>query len=251
MDTIGFYDSGVGGISVLKEALKWLPNENYVYFGDTKNAPYGTKKQEQIEDYALNAVEMLLKKNAKAIVIACNTATSAAAAMLRSRFDLPIIGMEPALKPAHEMRKNGSILVMATPLTLELPKFQNLMRQYGEETIPVPCPGLMEFAESGIFEGEALEKHILSLIGGYLNAPIDAIVLGCTHYVFLKKTIQKLLPSDTHVIDGNLGTVRQLERKLIEINKLTPHTQKGSMEICISDENPKTRALIADLLYKI
>ncbi len=248
MDTIGFYDSGVGGISVLREALKMLPNEHYVFYGDTKNAPYGTKTQEQIQQFAFEAVELLISKNAKAIVIACNTATSAAAAILRSRYTLPIIGMEPALKPAHELRREGQILVMATPLTLHLPKFKTLMGQYGDNAVPVPCKGLMEFVEKGITHGQEVEEFILSLIGPYLNKPVDAVVLGCTHYVFLKKLIQSLLPAGTHVVDGNLGTVKQLERRLREINALAPKEQKGSVELFISGDETKTRPIIAELL---
>jgi len=250
MNTIGFYDSGVGGISVLKEAMTWLPNEDYVYFGDTKNAPYGTKRQDEIEQFALNAVSYLLNKNAKAIVIACNTATAAAAATLRSRFDLPIIGMEPALKPAHEIRKKGSILVMATPLTLELPKFQSLMLQYGEGAIPVPCPGLMKFVEDDILEGEALDRHIVSLIGPYLEKPIDAVVLGCTHYVFLKNAIKKWLPPAAQLLDGNHGTVMQLKRRLGEMNALNSDNHKGTVELSMSYECPETRALMEKLLYQ-
>lgn len=250
MKTIGFYDSGIGGISVLREAMKQLPNENYVYFGDTKNAPYGTKQQNEIEAFALEAVNFLLEKNVKAIVIACNTATAAAAAMLRSRFDLPIIGMEPALKPAHELRGNGTILVMATPLTLELPKFKNLMANYGEGAIPVPCPGLMEFVEQGILEGDALDKHITSLLAPYLDKPIDAVVLGCTHYIFAKSAIAKTLPPATQILDGNLGTVRQLERRLAEMNALNTDDSKGTVNFYVSDESAKTYALMDKLLFK-
>ena len=150
---VGLLDSGLGGISVLGEALRQLPNEDYVYYGDTANAPYGDKTPEEVLGLVHQAVERLIELRCKAIVIACNTATSVSAGKLRQELALPIIGMEPALKPASLLPGEGKILVMATRVTLALPKFQALMAQYGRDAVPVPCPGLMECVERGELEG--------------------------------------------------------------------------------------------------
>lgn len=144
---IGFFDSGVGGISVLREAVKILSNEDFVYFGDSKMAPYGIKTVEEVKRLTFNAVEFLLKKNIKALVVACNTATSAAIIDLRKTYSkyMPIVGIEPALKPAVEFNREGNILIMATPMTLAESKFNNLMKKYSTSNIiPLPCSGLVE-----------------------------------------------------------------------------------------------------------
>ena len=144
---IGVFDSGVGGISVLKEAVKLLPKEDFIYFGDSKNAPYGTKKVEEVIELSFTAVDFLLKHGVKAVVVACNTATSAAIESLRQKYiDIPIIGIEPALKPAVELNKRGKIIIMATPMTLLENKFQSLMKTYEKEIDieTLPCVGLVE-----------------------------------------------------------------------------------------------------------
>lgn len=213
---IGFFDSGVGGVSVLREARALLPQEHFIFYGDNAHAPYGSKSEEEIRALTWDAVQILLAQNIKALVIACNTATSAAAASLRQALTLPVIGMEPALKPATQLRHGGIVLVLATPRTLSLPKFQQLMQRYGEDAIPVPCPGLVEFVERGVLKGEALYRFLEGLLKPYLNRQVDAVVLGCTHYIFVRDTIAALFPPSTLVIDGNEGTVRQLRRVLLE-----------------------------------
>ena len=156
---IGVLDSGLGGISVLKEAVKIMANEDFIYFGDSKNAPYGVKTAEEVKELTFNAVETLLKKGVKGIVIACNTATSAAVADLRVKYpELPLVGIEPALKPAVNNPKEGKILVMATPMTLKEAKFHRLLDRFkGNRVIElVPCGGLMEYVESGVLDGDEL-----------------------------------------------------------------------------------------------
>ena len=224
MDTrpVGFLDSGLGGISVLGEALRILPEENFIYFGDTRNIPYGDKPPETVYQYTHAAVDTLIERGCKAIVIACNTATSVAAAQLRQELPLPIIGMEPALKPASLLPGDGRVLVMATRNTLKLPKFQALMELYGRDAIPLPCSGLMECVEDGQLSGPRVEELLSELFAPYANENIKAVVLGCTHYPFLRQTISRFFNSDTALIDGNLGTVRQLRRRLEEENLLSP-----------------------------
>lgn len=224
MDTrpVGFLDSGLGGISVLGEALRILPEENFIYFGDTLHIPYGDKPPETVYQYTHSAVDTLMERGCKAIVIACNTATSVAAAQLRQELPLPIIGMEPALKPASLLPGDGRVLVMATRNTLKLPKFQALMELYGQGAIPVPCSGLMECVEEGQLSGQRVEGLLAELFAPYANENIKAVVLGCTHYPFLRQTISRFFSANVQLIDGNLGTVRQLRRRLEEENLLSP-----------------------------
>lgn len=235
---IGLLDSGLGGIGVLGEALRQLPNEDYVYYGDTANAPYGDKAPEEVLGLVHQAVERLIELRCKAIVIACNTATSVSAGKLRQELDLPIIGMEPALKPASQLPGDGKILVMATRVTLALPKFQALMAQYGRDAVPVPCPGLMECVERGELEGPKVTALLLQLLGPWLSQPIKAVVLGCTHYPFLRKTIAALFPAGTPLIDGNAGSVRQLRRRLEEQNLLSDRQEPGRITFLSSSEDP-------------
>ena len=207
---IGVFDSGVGGISVLGELRRTLPREDFIYFGDNLHAPYGTKPEEEVLGYIRGVMDHLSARDVKAVVIACNTATSVAAATLRAELELPIIGMEPALKPAAEQRRGGQILVLATPMTLRLPKFQALYQRYGEGAVRLPCPGLMELVENQAFEQARryLAEHFLA----FDLQQVDAVVLGCTHYVFLRPILQQLLPPHVLILDGNAGTARQLAR---------------------------------------
>ena len=202
-------DSGLGGIGVLGEALRQLPNEDYVYYGDTANAPYGDKAPEEVLGLVHQAVERLSELRCKAIVIACNTATSVSAGKLRQELDLPIIGMEPALKPASQLPGDGKILVMATRVTLALPKFQALMAQYGRDAVPVPCPGLMECVERGELEGPKVTSLLQQLLGPWLSQPVKAVVLGCTHFPLLQEELQRVLPEGTRLIDSGAAIARR------------------------------------------
>ena len=209
---IGVFDSGVGGIGTLAALRRELPDESFLFYGDTANAPYGTKSRDEVMGCINRIMAHLLEKDVKAVVIACNTATAVAAAELRARYDLPIIGIEPALKPASEVRREGSILVLATPMTLRLEKFRALYERYGEGAIPLPCPGLMELVEREA--NEEARQYLLELFSPYDLTQVDAVVLGCTHYVFLRPILQEILPPTVSVLDGNEGTARQLRRVL-------------------------------------
>jgi len=183
---VGIFDSGMGGISVLKEAKKMLPKESFIYFGDGKNIPYGTKSVKALIQLSDDICKMLIEKyDVKAIVIACNTATSAAVTTLRKKYDIPIIGMEPALKPAVKAHFAGSVGVLATPVTLREEKFRKLSSLYNETTtvINLPAPNLVELVESGIVNGSKATEEIEKALGSYKNA-LDALVLGCTHLFF-------------------------------------------------------------------
>ena len=247
---IGFFDSGVGGISVLKESLRVLPNEDFVYFGDSINAPYGTKEVNEVKKLTFNAVDYLLDKGAKAVVIACNTATSAAIDDLRQKYkDIPIIGIEPALKPAVEISRGKSIIIMATPMTLAEKKFSNLMEQYNKEVdiISLPCAGLVELIENGIIEGEEIERYLKAKLKEFMHLDVSAIVLGCTHYPFIKNELIKIVGEQTTIIDGSIGTVNQLKRQLSVNDLLNEKKTKGIVTIYSSSMNNNT----IDLSYKL
>ncbi len=225
---VGVFDSGVGGISVLGELRRQLPREHFLYYGDTAHAPYGTKSREEVLGYVRKVMTHLLGQDVKAVVIACNTATSVAAQELRARYELPIIGMEPALKPAHELRKDGAILVLATPMTLSLPKFEHLMALYGEGAVPLPCPGLMELVEQERFADA--RAYLNKRLGVFDMRRVDAVVLGCTHYVFLRPLLEEMLPATVAVLDGNAGTARQLGR-VLEARGLLRLSGEGSIHL--------------------
>jgi glutamate racemase len=214
---IAVFDSGLGGISVLKELTKILPEEDFWYFGDSANAPYGTKPEEEIRRLTLDKVDYFMESGVKAIAVACNTATSAAVRIIREQHpELPVVGIEPAIKPAVLGKPNSRILVMATPMTLKMEKFQRLMSQYEDQgtIIPLPCPGLMELIEKGCLNGPEMEQYLTNLFGSYLTEPVDSIVLGCTHYPFARATIEKLFGGRVQIYDGGAGTARELARRI-------------------------------------
>lgn len=227
---IGIFDSGLGGISVLKEAVHLMPNEHFIFYGDNENAPYGTKTQEQIDSCVQNVVNHLLQRDVKALLIACNTATAASAKRLRSELTIPVIGMEPALKPAHELRHGGQILVLATPATLHMDKFLHLMELYGEGAVPVEGYGIVECVEDGQVRGERILSVLHGLLDEHLKKKTDAIVLGCTHYPLIREALAQVAPG-VPLIDGNLGTVRQLRRVLERDGLLCPPGEPGGYEL--------------------
>ena len=250
---IGFLDSGVGGLSVMREAIKIMPNENYIYFGDSKNAPYGTKPTKEIRDLTFKVVEFLLDKGIKGLVVACNTATSAAVSELRKTYpDLPLVGIEPAIKPAVEMNKGGKVLIMATPMTIKQEKFNLLLNKYKDkaEIIPIPCAGIMEFIEKGILSGDELEEYLIEKLCVYKREEIDSIVLGCTHYPFVRDSIKKVVGHEIAIIDGGEGTVREIKRRLKEKNLLSDRKEKGIISIYNSLEDQKIIDLSLKLIEK-
>jgi glutamate racemase len=223
--TIGVFDSGVGGISVLRELLRCLPNERFIYYADSANAPYGVKSLSEVKRLSLEIANyLILERGVKALVVACNTATSAAINVLRQEFSIPIIGMEPALKPAVAMAGGGQVLVMATPMTIREDKFQGLLSRYGgrAKVISLPCPGLVELIEKGEVTGDRLRSLLAALLSPLDLSKIKVVVLGCTHYVFIKTEIASFFPETANVIDGNLGTAKQVRRVLEEQGLLSP-----------------------------
>lgn len=214
---IGVFDSGVGGISVLSELIKHLPGEEFVYLADSANAPYGTKGCECVRNLSVNAARRLLAEGIKSLVVACNTATSVAIQHIRNEFDIPVIGMEPALKPAVEAGKPGKIVVMATPLTLREDKFNRLFEMYNSkgQIIPLPCPGLAEIIESWPEPGQ-IQNYLETLFKELDISKISSIVLGCTHYCLIKKEISDFAGANVLIVDGNEGTARHLKSILTD-----------------------------------
>ena len=245
---IGVFDSGVGGISVLKELVKIMPNENFIYFGDSYNAPYGTKSLDEIKSLTVKNANFLVEKGVKAIVIACNTATSAGAKKVREMLDIPVIGIEPALKPAALMSENPKIAVMATPLTLKLEKFANLMEKFDENAViyTIECPEIVGFVEKGILDGVEIENCIRKYFEPLKDIKLDGVVLGCTHYPFVKEVIQKVVGDNVKLFDGGKGTAKELLRQLKEKNLLSDRKEKGNVEFLNSSGNTE----IEEKLFK-
>ncbi len=252
-EPIGVFDSGVGGISVLRELVNVMPNEDYIYLGDSLHAPYGTKSLEEVRGLTVHNVEKLMDRGAKSIVVACNTATSAAVAVLRERYpDLPLVGIEPAIKPAVSQYAGGRIVVMATPMTLQQEKFQRLMGKYKMDAriICLPCPGLMEFIERGDLDGEDLRKYLTELLWGVIREKVDAIVLGCTHYPFARGMISQVVGDKVAIFDGGNGTAREMKRRLSSAGKLSDAEGKGKVEFINSRNTAEELELCRYLLNR-
>lgn len=242
---VGVFDSGVGGISVLRALVAELPHEDFRYLGDSANAPYGEKTEAQVLELSRGIVEGFLADGAKAIVIACNTATSVAAATLRAAHpDVPIVGIEPALKPAAEEGPRRRILVMATEVTLRLDKYHELASTYGRdsEVISVPCPGLAARIERGDLDAPDVTETIRGLVGAYAGK-VDSVVLGCTHYPFVRDQIARVLGPGVRFFDGGAGTARQLRARLAAEGLLANRARSGRVELSSSLDTPEELAL--------
>ncbi|MCM1363791.1 MAG: glutamate racemase [Faecalibacterium sp.] len=237
---IGVFDSGMGGVSVLRELYKIMPNENYIYYGDSKNAPYGVKSTEEILQLTTNSVEYLISRGVKAVVIACNTATSAAAAYLREKHSgFPIIGLEPALKPAALSKEDPTVIVMATPLTLREKKFADLMQRFEDDAqiIKLPAPELVELVESDKLGTQEMKDYLERLFSPFDKSKIDCVVLGCTHYPFARDMIQEILGNDVRIFDGGEGAARQTKRVLEEKGQLNLQQKNGKIIFENSDSS--------------
>ncbi len=235
---IGFFDSGIGGVTVLKEAVDIMPGEDYLYFADTRNVPYGEKGREEVRECVLSAVEKMAAMGIKALVVACNTATSIAINCLRRQYDFPVVGMEPAVKPAVAENGNSGrrVLVLATALTLREEKYHNLVRMVDQYNIvdSIALPGLVEFAENLEFEGEKVLAYLKDRLGQLDLQSYGTVVLGCTHFTFFTKTLRQFLPPHVNIIHGAGGTVRRLKNVLEERGLLGGGT--GRVLFCSSGD---------------
>jgi glutamate racemase len=248
---IGVFDSGVGGLSVLREIRRELPHEDLLYVADSGYAPYGDQSTEAIESRAIAVTELLLAQGAKAIVVACNTATGAAARVLRSRYPVPVIAMEPAVKPALRQTRSGIVGVLATRQTLASPPFSRLLAQLqlqgGAEILLQPCPGLVEQVEAGDLDGDATRTLLASYIEPLLAQGADTLVLGCTHYPHLSALIGALAGPETAVLDSGEAVARQVRRRLAEAGLLAPPGRAGSERFWTTGHPARVRTVMERL----
>lgn len=244
---IAVFDSGVGGISVLRQLCRELPRERFLYFGDSANAPYGDRSVQQVRQLTLDAAKMLMGRKVKALVVACNTATAAAIELLRQTYpDEIIIGIEPAVKLAASRYPRGRIGVMATQVTLRQERFEDLIARHGGTAAVerIPAPGLVELIEQGMADSPAAEALLTGILAPW-KGKLDALVLGCTHYPFVKKAISRILGDRTELLDGSLGTARETRRRLEAAGLL----RTGEGEIIIEDSAPGHE--IVDLAWQL
>ena len=238
-DYIAVFDSGVGGISVLRHLIRQMPGERFLYFGDSANAPYGSRTTQEVRELTLAAAEKLTREYPlKALVIACNTATAAAVKQVRETYpELIVIGIEPALKVAADHFPGGRVGVMATEVTLREEKFDLLLHRFDENcTIAkIPAPGLVQLIEAGKVDTEETHALLGKILSPYVGK-LDALVLGCTHYPFAARAIARVLGDEVKLLDGGDGTARETRRRLEQAGLL--EEGNGEVKILNSSEDP-------------
>lgn len=251
-DPIGVFDSGVGGLSVLHEIRRELPGEDLLYVADSGHAPYGDKSTQLIEARVIAIVEFLVSQRAKAIVVACNTATGVAIQLLRSRFPVPIIAMEPAVKPAAAHTQSGVIGVLATSRTIASDNFAKLHERFGADVkiLMQACPGLVEQVEAGDLSGDKTRALIEQYVEPLLEQGADTIVLGCTHYPFLAPLIQEIAGQTVTVIDPSSAIAREVRRRLATASLLSVGSRAGT-ERFWSSAAPDTAQTIISQLWQV
>ena len=213
---IGIFDSGIGGVSCLGQGIKMLPRERFIYYGDSGNPPYSLMPKTEVKKLCIGICDFLTEKEVKAIVVACNSATSLAIRDLRKRCAVPILGMEPAVKVAVEFGLRGRIVVMATGMTLQSNMLNKLIEKYGEgfEIVRLPCRNIISLVEAGVIDGEEIEDHLREYFEDLDKETVSTVVFGCTHFGFLEKSIKKVLGDHIRIADGNEGTIRHLKNIL-------------------------------------
>lgn len=247
---VGVFDSGVGGLSVFQRIRADLPHEPLLYVADSGHAPYGNKPAEFIVQRSFAITEFLLDQGAKAVVAACNTATAAAIARLRAHFAIPIIGIEPAVKPAVAMTRSGVVGILATGNTVRSDKFAHLLDQHGHRArvLVQPCPGLADCVEQGDLSGSHPRALLERYLAPLLDAGVDTLVLGCTHYPFLTPLIQALTGPEVAILDPSPAVARQLRHRLAVGRLLADHGVVGNERYFTSGALEPTAGVIARLL---
>ncbi len=226
---IGVFDSGLGGVSVLNTISELMPNENLIYYGDSAFAPYGLKSSEEVIDRVFKIVDHLITRGIKALVIACNTATSVAVTLLREKYDMPILGLEPALKPAiDDGYKN--VLVLATEVTIREEKFAKLSKKFEDKALihKVPASRLVDIVESDNISLDTVSFALQDALKTEQFKDYDAVVLGCTHFIFAKDQIQSLIPN-AKIFDGNIGVTEHLIDLLSRNDLLNTGTKRETL----------------------
>ena len=239
-DFIGIFDSGIGGISVMKHAVKELPYEDFVFYGDCGHFPYGEKTPEEVREFTMRSCRELYRNGAKAILIACNTATSAAVIDTREELQIPVVSMEPAIKPAHIENDTGKIVVLATPGTIKSGRFQRLVDRVGceDRLIRIPCDGLAALVEKGDFESDEIREYLDRKLSPYRGEEACGIVIGCTHYSFITPLIEeasdKAFTGRKKIYDGMYGTVAHLKDILEKNGTLRNDEKTGTVSFMTS-----------------
>jgi len=252
---IGVFDSGVGGLSVLQHIRRLLPDEHLIYIADSSHVPYGDKSPDFIEQRSHTLTRFLIEQGADAVVIACNTATAAAVAGLRKQFSLPIVGMEPAVKPAVAATRNGVVGVLATIGTLESARFAALLERYGEEVeiVTQGCPGLVEQVELGELNSARTRELIKRFTSPLLKRGADTLILGCTHYPFLSPLIREVVGDQVIQVDTGAAVARQLQRRIkteLPLNaQLLKETSANSRTQFFTSANPDQATRIISALW--
>jgi len=232
---VAFFDSGVGGLTVLHEAMKQLPSEHFIYYADIDNVPYGIKDNDEIRKLVIESVDFLISKNIKTLVLACNTATSVVVNELRKDYHIPIVGMEPAIKPATELQSESKILLCATDRTLREDKLKGLIKNLGadDKVTMMSLQELVMYCENFDFHSISLYAYLEEKFAALDWDSYSSIVLGCTHFIFYKNIIKEIIPDHILIIDGNIGTVNRLHSLLTkDTSQVTD--QKGQCDYYIS-----------------
>lgn len=248
--SVGIFDSGIGGLTVAEAIQQALPSERLLYFGDNAHVPYGERTNAQIRAFSIGITEALLAKGCRSIVVACNTASSAALDQLRERFPyVPIVGMEPAVKPAVEHTRTGVVGVLATKATVQGPAMADVVERFaqGVEVIQQACPGLAQRIDSGDLEGPVTEALLRGWIEPMLTKGIDALVLGCTHYPLVRPLIERIAGPGVRVIEPSQAIARRLGRLLVEYGLAVPSGEAGSLT-CMTSGDPECFKAILDRL---
>ena len=238
---IGVFDSGVGGLTVVEEIRHLLPLEDIVYYADTANFPYGQKSVAELRRLAAEATCFLIGKKAKLVVVACNTASSAALSALRQQFPLPFVGMVPAIKPASAATRNGKVGVIATEATFQAEVFADLVAEFaqGVRVFVKPCPGLTELVEKGETDSPEIRRLLHLYLDPMLAEGIDVLVLGCTHYPFLRPAIESVVGNGVTVIDTGLPVARQVVRMIEAHDLATDSPQHGKLACFTSGDEER------------
>jgi glutamate racemase len=251
MNPIGVFDSGVGGLSVLRAMRGLMPNESVIYFGDQGHVPYGPRSMEEIQKFSEGITRFLLEQNSKLIVVACNTASAAALKYLRGRFpDVPFVGMEPAVKPAAEITKTGKVGVLATPATFQGALYASVVERFGAgvELFQHTCPGLVGQIEKGELDSISTRRILEDALTPMLEKNIDTVVLGCTHYPFVIPLIQEIVGERVRVIDPAPAVSRQVRRLLEAKGLLNEAGETGYTEFFTSGDSAAMEMLLPKLL---
>jgi glutamate racemase len=247
--SIGVFDSGVGGLSLLREIRRELPDEDVIYVADSGHAPYGDKPVDVIRQRSSAIVEFLVNQGAKAVVVACNTATSVAVDGLRRAFAIPIVAIEPAVKPAAATTRSGVVGVLATSQTIASPRFARLTDTFaaGVDVVAQPCPGLVEQIEQGDLSGPATRALVEAYVRPLVERGADTLVLGCTHYPFVSEVIAEIAGADVAIVDPAAAVARELRRRLEEGKLLAGATRPGRLSVWSSGSSEALAVLLGRL----